>query len=235
MQDHLTARGAFLLSPEADRATDPTGTASRSTTEWSSVAAQPVYRGVSRRMAASACRSPADRGTHTGPEGYREIAEVGVGAEAVRREPAPEAGARSGVEPPAVAGAGVFRRLPERSAAIVASRSECKRPLPTKNHRSNMPPDSAFTYGLINTMRRGRTYRWTRMRRSVELSSDMGLSSPCQSCQDSIIATRGYSFQEGQPTRKHRNVKECRIVSAVRRAALPADAVMINFRVGPAA
>ena len=30
------------------------------------------------------------------------------------------------------------------------------------------------------------------------------------------------------PTRKHRNVKECRIVSAVCRAALPADAVMIS-------
>ena len=114
------ARGLVALTPNAGRATDPTGTASRSTTEWSSVAAQPVYRGVSRRMAASACRSPADRGTHTGPEGYREIAEVGVGAEAVRREPAPEAGARSGVEPPAVAGARVFRRLPERSAAMKA-------------------------------------------------------------------------------------------------------------------
>ncbi len=62
------------------------------------MAAQAVYPGASRRMAASACRSPADRGTPTGPEGYREIAEVGVGVDAVRREPAPEAGARSGVE-----------------------------------------------------------------------------------------------------------------------------------------
>ena len=49
-------------------------------------------------MAASACRSPADKGAPTGPEGYRGIKEVGVGADAVRREPAPEAGARSGVE-----------------------------------------------------------------------------------------------------------------------------------------
>src|SRR5262249_51859418 len=65
---------------------------------WSPVAVQAVYRGESRRMAASACRSPADKGAPTGPEGYRGITEGGVGADAVRREPAPEAGARSGVE-----------------------------------------------------------------------------------------------------------------------------------------
>ena len=37
-----------------------------------------------------------------------------------------------------------------RSAHPCAKLQNDPEKIPTKNHRSNMPPDSAFTYGLIN-------------------------------------------------------------------------------------
>jgi hypothetical protein len=47
-------------------------------------------------------------------------------------------------------------------------------------------------------MGRARIYRWTRMLRSVERSSDMGPLSLCRFCPGCIIATRGFDFREGQ-------------------------------------
>jgi hypothetical protein len=66
--------------------------------EWCLVLGLPAYSGASRKMAASACRSPARRGVPKGPANYHEIAEEGVGAEGARREHAPVVGARNGVE-----------------------------------------------------------------------------------------------------------------------------------------
>ena len=48
------------------------------------------------------------------------------------------------------------------------------------------------------TMKRGRTCHWTRTHRPGARSTDMEPSSLRRSFQDSIIATRGYDFQEGQ-------------------------------------
>src|SRR5271165_4091297 len=47
-------------------------------------------------------------------------------------------------------------------------------------------------------MRRGRICRWTRMRRSVARSSDMGPLLLCQSCRGCIIAMPAYNFREPQ-------------------------------------
>src|SRR3979411_2013020 len=47
-------------------------------------------------------------------------------------------------------------------------------------------------------MNRARIYRWTRMRRYIERSSDAGPSSLRLFCLGCIIATRGYDFREGQ-------------------------------------
>ena len=47
-------------------------------------------------------------------------------------------------------------------------------------------------------MNRARIYRWTRMRRYIERSSDAGPSLPRQFCPAYIINTRGYDFREGQ-------------------------------------
>src|SRR5256885_11520706 len=47
-------------------------------------------------------------------------------------------------------------------------------------------------------MRLARTWGWGRTRRYDGPSNDLGPSLPYQSCQDCIIATRGYDFREGQ-------------------------------------
>ena len=44
-----------------------------------------------------------------------------------------------------------------RSAHPCAKLQNDPEKIPTKNHRSNMPPDSAFTYGLINRVSGGRS------------------------------------------------------------------------------
>jgi putative SOS response-associated peptidase YedK len=46
-------------------------------------------------------------------------------------------------------------------------------------------------------MRRAPTSGWARTPRSDERSSDLGPSSPHQSCSDCIIAPRGYDFRDG--------------------------------------
>src|SRR6516165_8889245 len=47
-------------------------------------------------------------------------------------------------------------------------------------------------------MKRARTWGWAKTPRYDGTSSDLGPSSPRQSCSDCIIATRGYDFREGQ-------------------------------------
>jgi hypothetical protein len=57
-------------------------------------------------------------------------------------------------------------------------------------------------------MNRARIYRWTRMRRYIERSSDAGPSSLRLFCLGCIIATRGYDFREGQEAVCHVGVIE---------------------------
>src|SRR5260370_20790777 len=47
-------------------------------------------------------------------------------------------------------------------------------------------------------MKRARTWGWAKTPRYDGTSSDLGPSSPHQSCSGCIIATRGYDFREGQ-------------------------------------
>jgi hypothetical protein len=47
-------------------------------------------------------------------------------------------------------------------------------------------------------MKRARTWGWAKTPRYDSTSSDLGPSSPHQSCSGCIIATRGYDFREGQ-------------------------------------
>jgi hypothetical protein len=57
-------------------------------------------------------------------------------------------------------------------------------------------------------MNRARIYRWTRMRRYIERSSDAGPSSLRLFCLGCIIATRGYDFREGQDLASPRKLLE---------------------------
>ena len=73
---------------------------------------------------------------------------------------------------------------------------------------------------LAITIRRERTCRWTRMLRSVDLSSDEERLLLCLFCRDCIIAIRGYNFQEGQHEVSTGRI--CASVAAHRRTILVA-------------